>query len=562
MNLAKKWGIPILSILLVCIFPCAFLYFQNAGEAHASELLPMLGLFLATAAVVFLVLLLILRNPGRAGLETCLVMLVVTNFSMVSDGIAKLIPGFQSEILLALAAVALLALLALLMKKKPDMTVVCGLVALAFGAMIFMNGIIALPTMISTATYEAPVVEEADLEETLTVEAPTEETTASENLSAEEEMLSPEEASELPPDENKPPRPHEPGGPGGGPGHGPKPDPEVFTKEKRNVYFFIFDEYGGSENLKHYYDYDNEEFLTALEDKGFSVSRSSRNPESPWTVTLIPNIMNLDYVTSDEVEVKNRKQWLEDPRLYQLFRGNGYHIDLINHEGFLGERGCNVITRGRRQENIGDMIFDNTLFGKIPGVGDRIQQDVLHQTNDEYGALMDVSRALRECGRRPKPGPTLTVGYFVMPHYPFAADEHGRPTDPATYYEWRDNGPYMGMLKYTNGVILEAVEEIHRHDPDAVILLMADHGARKPGHIYNQFGGPTFDAEVESKFMMNVLCCVYDPKNKVEIEGDTCINAARKTFDAAFGTELGTLPVPPDYELGPDDIIENMGRGY
>ena len=507
MKRSTKWVLPILSVLLICIFPCAFLYFQNADEAHVADSLPMLGLFLITAAAVFLVLLLILRSPGRAGLETCLVMLVVTNFSLVSNGITKLIYGFQSEILLIAAGAVLLGMLVLLMKKKPDMTVVCGLVALAFGVMILMNGIIALPTIMKTAAYEAPVVEEAP--------------------AADASGLS-----------------------------------EQFTKEKRNVYFFIFDEYGGSENLKHYYDYDNEEFLTALEDMGFSVSRSSRNPESPWTVTLVPNIMNLDYVTSDEEEIKNRLQWLEDPELYRMFRENGYSIDLINHESFLGEAGCNVITRGRRQENIGDMIFDNTLLQKVPVVGDWIRLNVLRQTNDEYGALMDVSRALIDCGTRPKSGPTLTVGYFVMPHYPFAADENGDPTDPETYYEWQDNEPYMGMLKYTNGVILEAVENIRENDPEAIILMLADHGARKPGHIYNQFGGPTFDAEVESYYMMNVLCCVYDPGNKVEIEGDTCINAVRKTLDAALGTELGTLPVPENYELTLDEMVEDMGRGY
>lgn len=567
MKLVKKWGLPILSILLICIFPCAFLYFQNAGEAHVRDLLPMLGLFLVTAGACFLAGLLILRDPGRAGLMTGLVMLVVTNFSMVSEGIQKLIPGFHSVILLVLAVLALLAVLVLLLKKKPDMTVVCGLLSLAFGVMILMNGIVALPTIIETATYESPVVEAPQPEESLTIQAPVEtEEPADESLSSQEEAV---QETEGPAGKGeKPSGPHQPGGKGHGrgddrsdaPRHGA--EPERFTMEKRNVYFFIFDEYGGSENLTHYYNYDNEAFLTALEDRGFSVSRSSRNPESPWTVTLIPNIMNLDYVTSDDEEIKNRLRWLEDPALYQMFRENGYQIDLINHEGFLGEKGCNVISRGRRQENIGDMIFDNTLFGKIPGVKDKIKEDVLQQSNDEYGALMEVSRALKECGKRPKPEPTLTVGYFVMPHYPFAADAQGRPTDPSTYYEWRDDKPYMGMLQYTNSVILEAVESIQQHDPEAVILLLADHGARKPGHIYNQFGGPDFDTEVESHYMMNVLCCVYNPVTPVDIEGDTCINAARKTFDAALGTDLGALPVPPAYELGVEDIIKEMGRGY
>ena len=55
-----------------------------------------------------------------------------------------------------------------------------------------------------------------------------------------------------------------------------------FSGETRNVYYMIFDEYGGSENLMHFYHEDNEEFFSALEQRGFAVSRSSKNTESPW----------------------------------------------------------------------------------------------------------------------------------------------------------------------------------------------------------------------------------------------------------------------------------------
>ena len=37
-----------------------------------------------------------------------------------------------------------------------------------------------------------------------------------------------------------------------------------FTGDKPNVYFFLFDEYAGFENIEHYYDYDNQEFQIFL----------------------------------------------------------------------------------------------------------------------------------------------------------------------------------------------------------------------------------------------------------------------------------------------------------
>ncbi len=567
MKRLKNWGLPILSILLTCLFPCVFQFFQNAGEAHVADMLPMLGLYLAIALAAFLVLLLILRNPGRAAVMADLIMLVVMNFNLVADGIKNhLIYGFQSEILLVIFVLLLLGLLVLLFRKKPDMTVVTGLISLAFGVMILMNGALALPAIISTMSYEAPAAVQT-------------ESAAPEGTPAPETAQSvPEVSPEAEP--------------------APSPEPElglippaqqVFTEEKRNVYFFIFDEFGGPMNLEHYYGDDNWEFFGALEDRGFSVSRTSKNPESPWTVTLIPNIMNLDYVTSDEDEIKSRLTWLEDPALYRMFRNNGYDIYLINHESFLGETGCKVLARGNRGETIGDTIFGNGLLAQMPGVDRIVEEQVLKKGSDEYQSLMEVTRALKECslspGAQPQPGkatggpgpkddpggpgpkpeqdepPRLTVGYFVMPHHPFAADEHGEPTDPSTYYEWREDEPYLGMLKFANSVILEAVDNIQKNDPEALILMMADHGARKPGHIYNQYGGDPFDSAVESPYMMNVMLCVYDPRNPVDIEGDTCINAARKTFDNAFGLSMGTLPVPEDYELFADEMIDEMEKG-
>ena len=102
---------------------------------------------------------------------------------------------------------------------------------------------------------------------------------------------------------------------------------------------------------------------------------------------------------------------------------------------------------------------------------------------------------------------------------------------------------------YTNDMILATVDNILAKDPDAVILLQADHGSRQPGHLVDQYGGPWFDGEIENPMMASVLNCVRVPGGSPDIEGDTCINAARKTFNAAFGTGFDMLEVPPMYEI-------------
>ena len=489
MKHCKQVGLPVASILLVCLYPCAFLYFQNAGEARAVDMLPFFGIFLLTAAVIFLAADVILRNVARAAVLCDLAMLVVINLTMVCNGIKKLLPGFHNRIFLLLAAAVLLGLLVLLARKKPNMTAACGLIALMFGSMILLGGFTAAPTLLAEASYHR-------------------------------ETVPLEELSNL-----------------------------TFSGEKRNVYYMIFDEYGGSENLLRYYDYDNEEFLTALEERGFSVSHSSRNTESPWTVTLVPNLVNLQYVTSDNVPVNNRLEWLEEPMLYQLFRANGYRINLVNQNGFLGETGCRVLTRDQREETISAYLYENSVFCQIPGLKGFLEKQVLHRgENADYRALEDAVQAMIGCWKAAD-GPTLTVCYVIAPHAPFLFDESGTPTDKEDYYERRRPELYLAKLYYINQAILEAVDNIRQHDPDAVILLQADHGSRLPGHLVEQYGGPWYDPEIEIPYMENVLNCVYVPGDGVDAEGESCINTARKTLSYVFGLNLEPLEQPADYQI-------------
>lgn len=513
-------GLPLFSVVLICLFSCAFLFFRNAGEAKAVDILPFFGVFLLTACPIFLFTLLLTRGVARAAILTDIAMLVVENFTLICNGIKRVIPGFHNIYFLGAFALIWLLLLILLMKKKPDLSILCGLIVLGFGCVLLMNFFFAIPTMISTAR----------------------------NHQSDYQM------NRMPGAPNPPPSGDEAPGEGEASNH-TRPEDLYFTEEKRNFYYFLFDEYAGSACLERYYGDDNEAFLTALEDRGFSVSRTSKNPESPWTMTLIPNMMNLGYVVDDEMEIKNRMERMENPGLYQLFRGNGYQINLLNQYDFLGAVGCNVLSSSQRRETISMYAYRNSVFCQIPWLKDQIEHYVLHGgDNTRYRRLMQSFDMMKSCwqyaGKQ-----TLTVSYLQCPHIPFAVDEAGDPVPPELYDDWRIPELYLGQLKYLNGVILETVDQIQKNDPNAVIVLVADHGARTPGHLVNRYGGPLFDIDEETPYMQNVLCCVYTPGQKLDIEGDTCINATRKVLDAVYGTNLGLLEVPPSYKLSEKDCF-------
>lgn len=495
------------AIITTCLFPCMILYTQNAGEARARDMLPFWGIFLVTALVVFLVYGLIFRNISRSGFMTVLSMLVVINFTLLARELGKLIPHFPGELLLLFFAVVLLALLILLLKKKPDMTIPCVLIGIAFLTVSAINLIFAMPEIIASASSDH----------------------RAENKLA----LSPS----LP----------------------------TISGEKQNVYFLIFDEYGGDENLSTYFNFDNSEFYDQLETRGFSVSHSTRNTESCWTDTLIPNLLNLDYVADDSMTERQRRALLRTPYLYQLFQGNGYQINLINHRNYLDPTGAMELSSNQREDNISEYLLKNSLFDKIPFIRDRISFAIFKNYRDNYDApLANVFSALQDCTEHTFGQPTLTVSYIQSPHAPLVFRADGTQNEKWEMWNWKDETLYPQQLTYLNGLILSAIDRIQEQDPQAVILLLSDHGARVPMHMIEQFGGPEFDPVQEVPVMQNALCCVFVPNKTIEIEGDTGINAIRKTLNAAFDLELPMIPPAethiPEEPYKPSDPAHHSGR--
>ncbi len=234
--------IPLLSMLAVCAFPCVFLYARNASEVPADSMLPFLVVFSLNALLFFGLSSIFQRNVSRSAFWTDLAMLVVINFCLLAVHLKQLIPFLRDRYLLAILLLLLLALFILLLRKKPDSArrLPAGADCI-FLHMILMNVIQAVPAILSSHEVK-------------------------------------QELQRGDPD----------GEASTGTASGQKPSSMKFGDNRPNVYYFLFDEYGGYDNLLHYYDFDNSAFLGQLEDRGFSVSLHSHNTEAVATDTIAP----------------------------------------------------------------------------------------------------------------------------------------------------------------------------------------------------------------------------------------------------------------------------------
>ena len=106
--------VPLLSVAVICAFPCIFMYARNAAEADASQMVPFLLVFLASAAILLLVTLPFFRNVSRAAFWTDLAMLVIINFCLVTEYIKQVIPFLRERYQLVIIVLLLAALFVLL----------------------------------------------------------------------------------------------------------------------------------------------------------------------------------------------------------------------------------------------------------------------------------------------------------------------------------------------------------------------------------------------------------------------------------------------------------------
>lgn len=475
--------LPILTIFLVCLYPCAFSYLENAGEANARDMLPMLGIFLGMGLILYILSFLILRQSAGAGLLSSLGMLLLANSGLLARFCKNHLAWFRDRYLL-LFLLLLLVLLVIFLKKRRQFPAweCCGILSVLFAALTLMRLIPAAPTL-----YEVLTFRPAQWEQSTQLQG-----------------------------------------------------------ETPNVYYFIVDEYGGPENLSRYYDFDNREFTEFLTAHDFNISQTSKNTESIWTSTIVPNLLNLDYVAEDRMAERVKLRFMDKPLLFRLFWDRGYQVNLISHRDFIGGDGCNVLSEQQFPDRISEFIFNNSVLALIPHARNILREPLgLPDFRSHAEHTRRIFSDMEHCYASVGSGPTLTVSYVQSPHYPFIFDAQGNPVNGGQNI--RDQHFYLDQLQYLNTVLETSISNILEHDPDCLIVLQSDHGTRYPGQMLLYYGAPDYDPKLETPYMQNGLNCVYYRGESLPIEGETGINTWRLLLNRIYGTELPMLPAPEGY---------------
>lgn len=442
-NKTNSWSL--ISLILVILFPVAYLYFRNLSLVNLGDFLVTTLLFFAIGIVFFAALWFLLRNSSKASIVASVAMLFIMMFRSIENGISAISPFFHywHTIYLFLSLLVLIAIV-LHLKVSTDLAgTITKTIAIVFGVLVLTNIVMAAPKIFTEVNKEDVQVEQANAIQS-------------------------------------------------------------GTSSGENFYLLIFDEYGGYDGLLRYANFDNTAFYEELRSIGFNVSLHSRS-NTISTNYEVPNLLNLTQSLSSKNYTRaSRSAVMEDPLLFNLYKQNGYYIYVIDDQNFISPNPSSInqtfIPQGdlSRVETFLLVMMRSTIVYPFFTAKERDRTQEIDVMFDELGKAADIQETH-----------LLTVSYMMLPHKPWVFDEDGRKINVSQRENYRDPNIYIGQLKYTSSKIIETVTGIIEKDPSAIIVILSDHGYRLPMQMEAFLDDEIKDRELESEYQRNILNAVY-----------------------------------------------------
>lgn len=235
-----------------------------------------------------------------------------------------------------------------------------------------------------------------------------------------------------------------------------------------DIYFFLLDAYTSNKSLRDHYNFDNSLFCDELEKMDFSVADESRSLHTKTAYSLsatlnfnqikdlekyqlISNVIKTNGVVSS-LQAKN----------YEIF--NYSIFDVADQPAFYSL----TISSGSALINsiLESSIFNMALF------------DILLKVN-----LFEINTAIFQKtvqeGKRNTGRPKFFYSHILAPHPPFVMDENGREIGFFKQaHSFANPAAYVRSVQGLNNIVAQAVQEILKANPNAIIVIMGDHGYR------------------------------------------------------------------------------------
>jgi len=345
------------------------------------------------------------------------------------------------------------------------------------------------------------------------------------------------------------------------------PDREIRFTAKPNIYFFFLESYTGREEMRDFYGIDVDPFYRELEKRGFLVRDTYSNRD--FTVASAATLMamrHLDLSSQGQglgvglldakSEVRNMITGRSYNPTFAILKRNGYRISYLQRDHYMYSRPSPAI-------DVTNLSFSDFRFKRWPlmdatGFFKASLNDVI--TNDEPIFFETTKAIIQQCQDRP-------TFHFIHTGLAHAADNFNAPT----YHErWKSS--YGKIREDFNLKLFDLLDLVESQDPQALIVLIGDHGAKMFG-FRSGIDSPEYpafvaagrgDAETLARDKASVFFAIKSPV-KSEIWSTrriSHVNLFRYLFSILSGDETLLEHPEPDVCISWDGkyIIARDGR--
>ena len=282
---------------------------------------------------------------------------------------------------------------------------------------------------------------------------------------------------------------------------------EFVLKHKPNIYYFLVDGYARQDTLKEVARFDNEPFLKKMEEEGFLVSRNAYS-NYHFTGASLSSTMNMHYhrMVDGLIPYPPMGESLKGDNLVRkILRNNGYKIiNIPAHWHQMGGYGYE------------DVCIKNNAFEIYESFLSATPLRALNWKN-HYVSNEDVMGVM---GLFPE-SPKFIFAHFAQIHDAIY-DENGEFVSvlhPALS-NYENSRRYVHSVSAMNQKLLELVDHIRKKDPQAVVIIQADHGPTYTGS--QEMGDPSYwvqnnDAfrlrsSKDHRYVFGILSAIYLPE--------------------------------------------------
>ena len=486
---------------LVAAFPVVYLFAANVREQLSLEPLWMpLGVVLGAAAVTLLIAVavghLLGASPARSSLIASLLIVLAMTYGHAWNMVGEL-AGSQGLLLGAWAVVAVAGVIAVARLRRGAVARLTMAANVAAALLILINLI--------------PIAQLATRTNSVGQEAPT--------------------ASQ-----------------GAGPAVG----------ATRDVWYLVFDRYAGVPGLAETYGFDNEPFLDALRDRGFTVAEGA-TANYLKTAHSIASSLNMDELDADALadEASAPDDWtplyrrLQTSHAVERFlhaRGYRYlHLGLRRGATYTNDAADVVFTLGDTTE-FSSVLADTTI---LVGLQEILPDELATGTDAFYPAqtLFQLDKLEEIAGA---PGLNFVFGHLLLPHPPYAFNADGSRVTEEQRASRTGDEQYLEQLQYANARILRLLDLLHAGPPESwpIVVLAADEGPFPPRYAADEVAFKWLEATPEELLRkFSIFTAVSVPGSDAAdlaaagfSDTVTPVNLLRAVFNAAFDAGLPMLP--------------------